>query len=1092
LAGAVMPQQPKNDWIDDDPAWQDDTPPIKKDTIGKSLVKGLTEGLPELQMLPPEKYPGATRQDWIGDVSRASMYPVGAAAELYNKIIRPVTSPSNLALLGMSILQPETIPITASVFGAQQAMQVPGQVRDVTQSFNKTGLSGETVGKVGELGLNTLMMGGALHGGSKFMEDKVTPPPSNIMRFRTEPGFGETVAKQGLGLTESTPVESGSPIRPPVRPDLAASVAGQLKTEPTIFDNITKPTPVDTSLNTIEGVQTAYNSGKISQDNAIKLLQQIHWDEINASKVTKSVKLVEPVEAIKVGHQEGANNKPGFDIYTVTKGGNTEHPNNSTVSETTLKKMGWTPPKEEPDFTTLAKQLVEEPSSVDSLLNDISKIKAPPKIESPVNEPTIVPPNEIPKVENPTYIFKKEEVSPEFIKQARDRGYEFQGLNDNGDFRFKKTDTSIPDIPPVKLLDQLPTPLGLSDVIKAIPRDTGDEVLNSMVASLRAMRRRKGIDTFNPRETNAYNGLMEQVKNHPNLLPELKTRWDAITSPITESTVQPTPIESSISEPKTNRGFLTLQELTERNDRAQARVKTLRESAKTESSNIGPIHQQLQDANRYAKAAGMRLSAAKKTQGQSTNRLTNFLKSEKGELNIDLNRTPKTLKEEPIKPISPEANAIVLRIKDKTPAQAGALREAWNLSRGLMSVDLPFITSAGFRQGFPLIGTKNWFKAWIPSIKAYGSKDAFLAHSEMIKADPLVQRQVKPVLGLDGKPLITKGQPVYKETPSITEQAGVKFTDVGSLSTREEAIRSQLGERIPIYGHHVAASNRSYTAYINDARLGAFRNFYDAMPNKNDLVALKKLGEAANNFTGRGKLAIEVPFTGGKELSIERYASGLAEVLFAPKLIASRIHMLNPMNYVMGNPQVRKQYLYAALRMAGAWTTLGVLANQMGAEVSLNPTSSDFGKIKIGNFRLDPAAGFQQFLVLASRLWNQETTSSVTGKTRQFGVGYNPSTWGSTLTDFTLNKLHPSLKYFVDAAFASEKKPFPVIDRAFQTVIPMMSGDLISIAIENPELLPIFAPLVSGGMGAQFYTGKDYGKSQFIPSQYDWTLGKKH
>jgi len=444
------------------------------------------------------------------------------------------------------------------------------------------------------------------------------------------------------------------------------------------------------------------------------------------------------------------------------------------------------------------------------------------------------------------------------------------------------------------------------------------------------------------------------------------------------------------------------------------------------------------------------------------------------------------------KPISKNAEPIIRRIKDKTPEEAGAIREAWNLSRGLMAVDLPFVTSAGLRQGLPLIGTKNWVKAWGPSIRAYGSTNFYNAHKALLEADPLMFRKTIPVMKADGTQLIKNGAPVLKEMPSIAEQAGVSLTDLGSLSAREESIRSKLAERIPVWGKVVAASNRSYAAYINDLRLNAFRNFYEAMPDKNNMVALRELGDAVNTFTGRGPLKTKIPFTGtpSTELNLEKYASGLSEALFAPKLMASRMQMLNPINYTMAVPQVRKEYLKAAIRTAGAWTTLASLGKLAGAEVTLNPTSADFGKMKFGDTRLDPAGGFQQFLVLASRLTTNEFTSSTTGSSYPLGEGYGAATRGSVTQDFLANKLHPSLKYFYDAAFARESRPFGVFDRALQLAIPMLSRDLMEIAKEQPELIPLLAPLTSAGMGTQHYTGQDFNAPMILPEEVDITLGR--
>jgi hypothetical protein len=444
----------------------------------------------------------------------------------------------------------------------------------------------------------------------------------------------------------------------------------------------------------------------------------------------------------------------------------------------------------------------------------------------------------------------------------------------------------------------------------------------------------------------------------------------------------------------------------------------------------------------------------------------------------------------PFKPISTQAEPLLRKIVDKEPEKAGPIREAWNLSRGLMAVDLPFITSAGFRQALPLIGTKNWAKAWIPSVQSYGSTKAFEAHRAMLNADPLVQRKIVPVMNQEGKQQIQAGRPVYKETPSITEQAGLRFTDLKNLSSREESIRSTLAEKIPGWGKVVKASNRAYTAYLNDLRLGAFRNMYEAMPDKNNMVALKQLGDAVNTFTGAGPLRTTLP--GGKEISAERYVSGLSEVLFAPRLIASRMQMLNPANYTMTQPQVRKEYLKSALRTAGAWTSVAGLASMSGmGEVTLDPRSADFGKVRIGNTRLDPAGGFQQFMVLAARMASNQFTSTIEPReTQTLGEEFGGKTRGSLLQDFVTNKLHPSAKYFYDSVFADRYKSFGVMDRAIQLAVPMLSKDLLEIAKESPELLPGIAALTSAGMGTQHYSGVgEFDAPLVLPREYDIVLG---
>jgi len=439
----------------------------------------------------------------------------------------------------------------------------------------------------------------------------------------------------------------------------------------------------------------------------------------------------------------------------------------------------------------------------------------------------------------------------------------------------------------------------------------------------------------------------------------------------------------------------------------------------------------------------------------------------------------------------PPNNPYIIRIKQNSPQSEGIVSQIWNATKGAMGVDLPFMTSAAFRQGFSQIGTKNWFNAWIPAAKSWGSEAAFKAHDALIHADPLVTRSVEPVIKADGMRVFRNGQPIFREKPSIIEQMGVRLTDVRhGMSGADETIRSGLAEKIPIWGRIIKRSNRAYQAYMNDLTLGMTRNFYEAMPDKNNIAALKDLGDAINTLTKRASLSHKIPLT-NKVASIEKASDLLSNVLWTPRGIASNIKMLDPSYYATLQPQARKAVLSGLLRTAGAWMTFAGIGKLIGASVNLDPTNSDFGKIRIGNTRIDPPAGLQQVLVLYSRLGTGRSTSSTTGRTTQLGRGnFKPTTRGDILQNFMENRLHPSLSYFWDALNASEGKPFGVFDRAAQLATPMFMGDLIDIAKEDPALLPALGPLIGTGMSGQVYQGKgDINKPKLVPRNLDFTIG---
>ncbi len=80
--------------------------------------------------------------------------------------------------------------------------------------------------------------------------------------------------------------------------------------------------------------------------------------------------------------------------------------------------------------------------------------------------------------------------------------------------------------------------------------------------------------------------------------------------------------------------------------------------------------------------------------------------------------------------------------------------------------------------------------------------------------------------------------------------------------------------------------------------------------------------------------------------------------------------------------------------------------------MGLDPASADFGKIKVGDTRIDIAGGFQQYLRLAGELATHSYESSTTGKRTdllhpKFG---QPSEWDVGFS-FITNKANPLISF---------------------------------------------------------------------------------
>lgn len=386
---------------------------------------------------------------------------------------------------------------------------------------------------------------------------------------------------------------------------------------------------------------------------------------------------------------------------------------------------------------------------------------------------------------------------------------------------------------------------------------------------------------------------------------------------------------------------------------------------------------------------------------------------------------------------------------DKKPS---LISEILNTPRALQIGNLHL--SAPLRQGLPLITTKAWWTSWDDMFKSFGSAKGYENVINSIKEHPNFQE-------VAGK-------------PSFAEQSGLRLTN--DLTQREEMLGSKWLEKIPGY----KPSNRAFTGYLNKLRADTFNSLIeDAVSSglnpKNDMVLSKQIASFVNNATGRGSL-------GG----LEKHADLLNNALFAPRKIAGNIQMMNPSNYIMTNPFVRKQYLKAFLSTAGAWTTFAGVAKLAGADVSLDPNNADFGKIRIGNTRLDPAGGFQQYLVAGSRLLSNKFTSSTTGKEQKMGTKFGGMTRADVVGNLAENKLNPPFKFAWELLKAAKSRPFNITDQTARLFIPIVAQDVIELAKEDPRLLPTAIPSAFG-MGEQTYGPKGT-KQTVIPSAFSMQI----
>lgn len=271
-----------------------------------------------------------------------------------------------------------------------------------------------------------------------------------------------------------------------------------------------------------------------------------------------------------------------------------------------------------------------------------------------------------------------------------------------------------------------------------------------------------------------------------------------------------------------------------------------------------------------------------------------------------------------------------------------AILDTLNIPRAVLaSNDMSFPGRQGL---LLLIGRpKRSLPAFKPMVKAHFSEKAALQIDEAIRLRPNFARA--EAAGLFHAPI---------------ERGG------GRLTGRQEEFMSKFAEFIP----GVRMSERSFVTYGNKVRSDVFDDVLSKW-NRNGArvtVALeKKLANYLNEATGRGSL--------GKRLDdLNDITSAL---FFSPRLQAARIKVGANL---FKQPEIAREALRDISATVGTVMGLVSLAGLAGASIETDPRSSDFGKVRVGNTRLDFWGGFQQYARLMAMLISGQRKTTTTGE----------------------------------------------------------------------------------------------------------------
>lgn len=386
-------------------------------------------------------------------------------------------------------------------------------------------------------------------------------------------------------------------------------------------------------------------------------------------------------------------------------------------------------------------------------------------------------------------------------------------------------------------------------------------------------------------------------------------------------------------------------------------------------------------------------------------------------------------------------------IVKKAPEAATLADKLTNTFGAFKSAQSTLDLSAPFRQGLMMITRpKQFFRAIGKMLKASVSENTFQAQQKAIQEMP---------------------------THELAKSSGVAFSDLGELATREEQLISNLPEKIPGLGKIARGSNRAYTSFLNNLRAYTFDDLAQkavkqgATSERNPEFVMKSIAKFVNSATGRGDLG-----------SLETSANHLGQVLFSPRLMKSRFDALNPGYYIKLDPFARKEAVKSLVGLGAVAGSVMGLAKLGGADISTDPRSSDFGKLKFGNTRYDILGGHQQLIVLLSRLASGQSVSSTTGEEYSIagGAGFNETSRADVISRFFRGKESPIVSlltelasgktYFGDPVKTKEQIAASVINR----FIPLFLQDVYdAYKEENLSGIGKSAPSLIG-IGSQTYS----------------------
>lgn len=239
-----------------------------------------------------------------------------------------------------------------------------------------------------------------------------------------------------------------------------------------------------------------------------------------------------------------------------------------------------------------------------------------------------------------------------------------------------------------------------------------------------------------------------------------------------------------------------------------------------------------------------------------------------------------------------------------------------------------------------------------------------------------------------------------------------------SIGMGEEEFPTTLPEKIPLFGRLFKASEVAYNGFLMRMRADIADKYIEIAKNTNidltDKEQVRSIGRLVNSLTGRG----ELPF------GLEKIGKTVNNVFFSPKMLKANFDFLTLHSTDEMSSFARKQAAINLVKVMGGMATIMAVSKVLSPNsVQLDPRSSDFGKIKIGDTRFDISGGMGSLITLAARILPTidngklgfYSKSTTTGHVSPLNSGkFGSQDVSDVLVNFSENKLSPAAAILKD------------------------------------------------------------------------------